>query len=419
MGQRWFTVAIGVMWLTSMGWLVSTKLWPLLRAGTPPSNLTVYTQQKLSPGEELPPVGWNLSWGGRPLGWAVSSSSVNSEGFTTIRSHAHLMRFPVEDFLPSVVKNVLPLHVGRIDMDAECLMVMDAEGRLKRTSINISTPESDKTVLRAEGHLKDDKFYITLLTSRHDEIFRWPLPADQLIGNDLMPLVRLPDLHLDQTWNVRVFSSLAPSKNANLEVVQAKVERSDVLHWEETERRVWLVVLRCDSLLGRAVRGKMWVDQDGTILQQESYIGNSKLTSTRVHDSQAKKFYQQCEELRLKRLKAYDIEEFDPSSVPEDKVVILPIIGEFTDDGRIVEPPRRGHGRHHRYREGRNEPSLQSSEAIWDRAWRAAQKEQSAEAAAEPPDDNAELDSEEQERGPLNSPSTKALHPPPAVPAQP
>jgi hypothetical protein len=58
----------GVMWMTSMGWLVSTKLWPLLWAGTPPSNLTLYTQQNAAHAAKLPPIGWKMSWGGKTVG---------------------------------------------------------------------------------------------------------------------------------------------------------------------------------------------------------------------------------------------------------------------------------------------------------------------------------------------------------------
>ncbi len=404
MGQRWFTVAIGVMWFTSMGWLVSTKLWPLLRAGTPPSNLTVYTQQKLAPGEELPPVGWNLYWGGKPLGWAVSSSSVNSEGFTTIRSHAHFVRVPIEELFPGLFQPLLRLNTGRMSLDAESRLVMDAEGRLNRISFVITTPELPKPI-RVEGYLKNDKFFITLFSPMDDKFLRWELPADAVIGNDLTPLVRLPDLHLEQTWNLQVYRPFSIGKNY-LEVVQAKVERSDLLHWEEEDRRVWLVVMRRDagSILGRPVRGKMWVDHDGTVLQQESYLHNSKLTFTRVRDAQAKQFSEQSEEIRLKRLRAYDVEEFDPSSVPEDKIEVLPIVGGLLGDG-AAEPPRTRNGHHRRGHEAARDGYLRRHErSIWDDVKPLAEPRRTEDdSEAEPADDSAETE-------PQSSP---------AVPAQP
>jgi hypothetical protein len=294
---------------------------------------------------------------------------------------------------------------------------MNAEGRLDRISFIITSPVFDKPI-RVEGHVKNDKFYITFFTSKDDKFPRGELPADQVIGNDLTPLVRLPDLHLDQTWNVRVYSPFGIGKNP-LEVVQAKVERSDVLNWEDTERRVWLVVLRRDSLLGRAVRGKMWVDHDGTVLQQESYIGNSKLTFTRVRDSQAKLFQQQSQELRQNRLREYDVEEFDPSSVPEDKVEVLPIPGVLSGDGTKAEPPRSGHDRHGHHGP-RGESWRGSSEDVWNRAEREANRQKPAEATpVKPADEPEDSDSETDERGSANSPLPAEDFPSPASPAQP
>ncbi len=45
--------------------------------------------------------------------------------------------------------------------------------------------------------------------------------------------MRLPDLYLDQTWNVRVYNHFGIGTNSRLEMLQAKVERSDMLHWKK------------------------------------------------------------------------------------------------------------------------------------------------------------------------------------------
>lgn len=371
MGQRWFIVAVTVMWMTSMGWLVSTKLWPLLWAGTPPSNLTVYTQQSAANGDLLPPVGWTMSWGGKPLGWAVSSSSVNSEGFTTIQSHAHFNRIPFEELLPDVLKPLMKFgsSLGK-GMEAESRLIMDAQGHLNRMSFIITTPEFQKPI-RVEGYVKNDKFIVTLFPGGGDRFPRWELPADAVIGNDLTPLVRLPDLYLEQTWNVRVYNHFGMGTNSRLELVQAKVERSDILRWEETDRPVWLVVMRRDagSLLGhvRPMRGKMWVDYDGTVLQQESYLNNSKLTFTRVKDSRANEFQEQSAAIRQRRLRDYDVPEFDPAKIPEDKVEVLPINGIFSGDRLKAEPSRHGYqGRFLGPEMSRDGHRRRAEGSIWD-----------------------------------------------------
>lgn len=424
MGQRWFIVAVSVMWMTSMGWLVSTKLWPLLWAGTPPSNLTVYTQQSAANGEELPPVGWTMSWGNKPLGWAVSSSSVNSEGFTTIQSHAHFDRIPFEELLPIPLQPLMSKFGSSrgITMEAESRLIMDAEGHLNRVSFIITTPEFQKPI-RVEGYVKNDKFIVTLFPGTGDRFPRWELPADAVIGNDLTPLVRLPDLYLDQTWNVRVYNHFGIGTNSRLEMVQAKVERSDILRWEETDRPVWLVVMRRDagSLLGhiRPVRGKMWVDHDGMVLQQESYLNNSKLTFTRVKDSRAKDYQQQSVEIRQRRLRDFDAAEFDPKAVPEDKVEVLPINGVFP--GGVKEEAPRGMGRHRGRFPGHGmsrDGYLRRHEGnIWDNVAPLAEPRRT-----DDPDeytDLFELPEEKRELSPPQAESPAVPEPSPTVPAQP
>lgn len=423
MGQRWFIVAVSVMWMTSMGWLVSTKLWPLLWAGTPPSNLTVYTQQAAANGAELPPVGWTMTWGSKPLGWAVSSSSVNSEGFTTIQSHAHFDRIPFEELLPIPLQPLMPKFGSSpgISMEAESRLIMDAEGHLNRISFIITTPEYPKPI-RVEGYLKKDKFIVTLFPGAGDRFPRWELPADAVIGNDLTPLVRLPDLYLDQTWNVRVYNHFGIGTNSRLEMVQAKVERSDILRWEESERPVWLVVMRRDagSLLGhiRPMRGKLWVDLNGTVLQQESYLNNSKLTFTRVKDVRAKEFLQQSVEIRQRRLRDFDAAEFDPTNIPEDKVEVLPINGVFPGDSVKEEAPRgwgRPSGKHPRH--DRDGYHRRQEGNIWDHVAPLAEPRRTVEL-------DESIDpfwSPEEQRGPVSPvPGLPAASEhSPAVPAQP
>ncbi len=418
MGQRWFIVAVSVMWMTSMSWLVSTKLWPLLWAGTPPSNLTVYTQQSEANGTVLPPVGWTMSWGSKPLGWAVSSSSVNSEGFTTIQSHAHFDRIPFEELLPIPLQPLMPrFGSGRgISMEAESRLIMDAQGHLNRISFIITTPEFQKPI-RVEGYVKNDKFIVTLFSGTGDRFPRWELPADAVIGNDLTPLVRLPDLYLDQTWNVRVYNHFGIGTNSRLEMVQAKVERSDILRWEEADRPVWLVVMRRDagSLLGhiRPVRGKMWVDYNGTVLQQESYLNNSKLTFTRVKDSRAKEFQLQSAEIRQRRLRDFDATEFDPATIPEDKVELLPINGVFPAGSVKEETPRRRHYGHGLWRDGSQH---RAEGSIWDHVAPLAEPRHGDE-----PTDPFDTQSQDEQREPFlpNSRLPAATEPSPAVPAQP
>ncbi len=71
----------------------------------------------------------------------------------------------------------------------------------------------------------------------------------------------------------------------------------------------------------------MWVDYDGMVLQQESYLNNSRLTFTRVKDSRAQEFQQASIDIRQRRLRDFDAEEFNPEIIPEDKVDLFAVGG--------------------------------------------------------------------------------------------
>jgi hypothetical protein len=357
------------------------------------------------------------------LGWAVSSSSVNSEGFTTIQSHAHFDKIPFEELLPIPLQPLVRFSSGRgISMEAESRLIMDPQGHLNRISFIITTPEFQKPI-RVEGYLKNDKFYVTLFPGTGDRFPRWELPADAVIGNDLTPLVSLPNLHLDQTWNVRVYNHFGIGKNSHLELVQAKVERSDMLRWEDSDRPVWLVVMRRDagSLLAnyRPIRGKMWVDHEGTVLQQESYLNNSKLTFTRVRDSQAEEFQQQSDTIRRRRLQDFDVHEFDPADIPEEKVEELSINGAVPNEHSKEASSQHWSRRYHRHQEAREGYRRRWEGNIWDRVAPLAEPQRSDDSDEEQSNNTPDSVVEEFDRGPANTPSPVETAPSPAAPAQP
>src|SRR5688572_25749650 len=102
MGQRWFSALVVGLWLTTMSWLVVTKLAPPLFQGDPPTYRSIYSGQG-----DSEPVGWDMMLNRQKLGWAVSSHTTDKSGFTTVTSLVHFNDFPVDEFIPAILDGIL------------------------------------------------------------------------------------------------------------------------------------------------------------------------------------------------------------------------------------------------------------------------------------------------------------------------
>jgi hypothetical protein len=119
------------------------------------------------------------------------------------------------------------------------------------------------------------------------------LPATALVGDELAPQARLPDLHVGQRWTLPVYSPLrSPNSAEPVEVLQATVEGYESVQIGDESHPAMTVIYRSDSgsiLAGsRAPRGKLWVAEDGTVLKQVSYVLGSRLQFVRATPARAK-----------------------------------------------------------------------------------------------------------------------------------
>ncbi|MGC4005376.1 MAG: hypothetical protein QM811_20555 [Pirellulales bacterium] len=364
MGRKWFTIAVGILWLTSMSWLVQTKLLPQMLAGPPPSNATVYSNT-LDPDATVVPIAWELFWGKKSLGWAVSTSRTNVEGFTEIKSHAHFEHLPFEEFLPVFLRAFVSNSGGKINdlsFEAESRLLIDGDGRLNRMTFVVGNSVTDEPV-RVDGRVEADKLYISIYNQGRQRTSAWELSANAIVGNDLTPMVRMPNLYIGRTWNVPVYSMFQIGSTAAVEVMRAEVEGETTLTWEGAPHRCWLVVMRRDSgsLLGgaRTPRGKMWVEiSSGTILQQETIHGHSKLVYTRASDERAKEYHERAVHYRTKRTQ-------DLLQLPADEIP-----SELDDHDA---PP----GRKLPHEAERPDPNAET-ESIWSRAAKSFFRDHSA-----------------------------------------
>jgi len=288
MYPRWFSFAVVALWLSTMGWLVTTKVMPSLLVGEPPSYPTILAAQRSEP-----PAGWVILWEERRLGWAISKTRPLPQAITEIRSLIHFDDLPLDELMPDWLRTMVP-PIGRqrvkVPVESRSSLVFDPLGKLSRFESWVRLDVQEPFV-KMRGTVDGAKMALWLrvgdLQPFETDV---AVPRDAMLGDTLSPQSRLPGLRQGQAWTVESYSPLRPP-NSPKEILYAAVESRMPLTWEGRTVDTLVVVYRTDP--GNAVggsggaRGKIWVRRDGTVLKQQVTFFRSTLTFLRMGQQEA------------------------------------------------------------------------------------------------------------------------------------
>ena len=287
MYSRWSNAAVIILWVSAMTWLVKCKVLPPMLVGQPPSYRTILEAQRREP-----LVGWKMSFDGRPLGWALSTTSLQPDEVTEVRSWVHFDELPLEDLTPNWIRALVRLveqPAGSLEMDAKNTTLIDPLGRLSGFKSEVRIKPLDD-VINMQGTVEGTQLKLEIHTGGLAYETEAHVPQDALLSDALSPRTQLPGLRAGQTWTVPVYSPLRPPNNP-LEILQATVTGAQPIVWNDRTVETWLVVYRSDPGHGlgsdERPRGRLWVRRDGTVLKQQVMIFNSTMIFVRLPDDQA------------------------------------------------------------------------------------------------------------------------------------
>lgn len=298
MGSRWFNSAVVLFWLSSMTWLTVAKVLPPLRRGDPPSFSSIYLS---TDAEALVPVGWQTSWNGRQIGWAVTRIDRSAGGAASVENRVHFDGLPLEEMAPAWMRAVLAgviKPLGRLEIDATSRMEIDPLGKLSsfRSTVHVADYPD---VMRVFGTVDGSNLNLRVETASFSRSTTWYLPADALLADELSPQSRMPNLRVGQRWTVPVYSPLRPPTSP-LEILEAHVVRSEPIIWNGEALAALVVVYQTDS--GAGLRsdneplGKLWVAPDGRVVKQEINLFGSPLAFHRLSDVSTRNILRQFDE---------------------------------------------------------------------------------------------------------------------------
>jgi hypothetical protein len=287
MYSRWSNAAVVILWLSAMSWLLVEKVLPPLLVGEPPSYRTILKAQR---GE--PPVGWKMSFDGRRLGWAVSTITSLPDDITEVYSWVHFDQLPLDDLAPGWLRSLVrsaEQTPSLLTMDAKNTTWIDPLGHLSSFKSEVRvTPLSD--AIRMQGTIEGNQLKFEIRTGGLSYEMEAQVPQDALLSDALSPRTQLPGIRPGQRWTVPVYSPLRPPSNP-LEILQAEVDGSEPIVWNNRTVETLLVVYHSDAVYGlgsrERPRGKLWVRPDGTVLRQQVMIFNSTMTFVRMSDEEA------------------------------------------------------------------------------------------------------------------------------------
>ncbi len=282
MSNRWFTLAVVLLWLASMTWLIADKVAPPLRVGDRPTLAPEATLA--APG----PVAWQLSLNDQPLGWASTDSLQRPDHVLELRNRVHLDRFPLKEIAPWLARMLDP--EGReehLPFDTDSRIEL-ADGSLRGFRASVSFGEIKDAIL-VNGTADGDQLKLSIRSGTFAYNTSTPLAADQMVGDSLSPRMQLRNLRVGQTWTEPVYNPLQPPNNA-LQILQATVERNEPIAWNGQILRTAVVVYRDDSgadSSSHLARARVWVAPDGNVLRQEVFLLGVKLLFVRLPPGQA------------------------------------------------------------------------------------------------------------------------------------
>lgn len=299
MGGRWFHIAVLISWLLSMSWLVVEKVAPTFRGGMQPAFDAYGTESDASPEA----VGWRLKWDDREIGWAVIRSARRPDDTVVVRSVVHFEDLPVDRLITQLLGTIGPMVRQSIsvqeDLRLDFSVVTNTEfvdGEVQRFRSSIHSGQL-RDLLRIEGALRGGQMEVVVYgrTSPSQdaagprEIYRHhvELPPRAMVGDSFSLQSRLTNLRVGQRWTFPVYRPFPPGSQA--EIMEAHVSRRVSMHYEDGNVPVLQVVFRRGAGSGISAAqeptGCMWVDDEGTVLQQEVRLANVSLRFRRAPGS--------------------------------------------------------------------------------------------------------------------------------------
>ena len=268
MGNRIFVGVVVTLWAGTMSWLMVARILPPFFHGDPPTHGSLVRD----------PVCWEINYGGRTVGHAVSQAVPGAMGTTEIHSRFLINGIEIRELAPQWMGSLVR-SLGAVSLDTRSVFVLDSLNNLAsfRTKVRLN----DLPVMRVQGKVEGKDLVMTIRSGdvTHPPM-NYPAPSSSLLKSELMPDPKMLQVYVGRKWQEEVYSPVrAPGDS--LEVLQAEVVEERVIDHRGERIRARKIEYRSLSVAGVAanntLRAVVWVGEDGMVLRQDIFLMEARL----------------------------------------------------------------------------------------------------------------------------------------------
>lgn len=281
MTNKLYVAAVLMLWVSTMSWLVATRIVPPFFKGDPPLAIFV---------SAAAPTVWRISLNNRVCGVAATQVLPAGAGASEHNSRLKLNGLPVAQIAPPWMRGMFE-KLGSVSADVQSAMVVDALGNLTSFSTRIRIDEAPSLVA-INGSVRGESLRVRVRAGEWEKSLTYPWHRDGSLSGDLMPPDRLTGLHVGRRWRSTVYNPLG-SYNALVGVIEAEVVAQEQLAFQGKLTPMFRIEYRDTVAAGVSesdrLRSEVWVSEQGVVLRQEIVFLNTRLGFERMPAEEAEK----------------------------------------------------------------------------------------------------------------------------------
>lgn len=305
MSIRFYQIAVFCFWISTVTWLLATKVMPVLHRGEPPNHHAATVAQMI---DNLPVI-WVMKWNFHSVGWAANHVVKTPAGQLELLSRLQFTDWPKSDAMSSswLLEQLSDWGDRSEDFNLHLTnrSLLDNDYQLQQldSSIHLGMKQSAQNPpwMRIQGKVDGNALKLSFqLGNRMLGERTIPVRPHSLISSEISPHGYMPRLRIRQRWTTYQISPFRPPTSPQRTIV-ATVERYDPMIWNGRLVETLLVVYRKDQGSGSRSAdeyiGRLWVRPDnGMVLKQEIMLLGSRFTLLRREDEKSKEFALQLQQ---------------------------------------------------------------------------------------------------------------------------
>ncbi len=282
MGNRIFVGVVVVLWAGTMSWLMVARILPPFFHGDPPTHGALVRDT---------PSCWEIFYGGRSVGHAVSQAVPGALGTTEIHSRILLDGITVKELAPQWMGGLVRA-LGEVSLDVRTAFVLDSLGNLSyfRTEVRLNELPN---VMRVYGKVDGPELKLRIQSGEATNEVSYPVPSFSRLSNELVPDPKLLQIYVGRKWQQEIYSPFRPPGSA-LEIMQAEVVEERMIEHRGERVNARKIEYHSMSAAGVAakntLRAAVWVADDGMVLRQEVHLMDAKLRFERCTEPGMRSF---------------------------------------------------------------------------------------------------------------------------------